>query len=171
VPWRHDTAYFGLPEGRASALPVVIDHSREIYFRPEGRELLLVGLEIGSLIGGRPDDPMPGLGPTTVEQMVDRVCARLPWMDAGTFRTGHDGQDGISPDQRPILGPAGPDGFFLDCAHSGTGFKTSPAVGLAMAEWILDGRPTSIDITPFGLDRFAAGRLIVGEHPYDAIWR
>ena len=170
-PWRHDTAYFGLPEGRGSNLPVVIDHSREIYFRLEGHELLLVGLEIGSTVGGEPDDPMPGLGPTTVEEMVDRVCARLPWMSEGTFRTGHDGQDGITPDQRPIVGPAGPDGFFLDCGHSGTGFKTAPAMGASMAEWILDGRPSTVDITPFDLDRFASGKLIVGEHPYDAIWR
>ncbi len=170
-PWRHDTAYFGLPEGQGSNLPVVIDHSREIYFRLEGHELLLVGLEIGSTVGGQPDDPMPGLGPTTVEQMVDRVCARLPWMAEGTFRTGHDGQDGITPDQRPIVGPAGPEGFFLDCGHSGTGFKTAPAMGASMAEWILDGRPSTVDITPFGLDRFAAGKLIIGEHPYDAIWR
>ena len=169
-PWRHDTAYFGLPEGRASGLPSVIDHNLEMYFRPEGRELLLVGLQVGSTIGGRPDDPMPGLGPTTVELMANRVCARLPWMEAATFRTGHDGQDGISPDQRPILGPAGPDGFFLDCGHSGTGFKTSPAIGLSMAEWILDGRPSTIDITPFAFDRFDRGEPILGEHPYDAIW-
>ena len=170
-PWRHDTAYFGLPAGRGSNLPVVIDHSREIYFRLEGHELLLVGLEIGSTVGGEPDDPMPGLGPTTVEEMVDRVCARLPWMSEGTFRTGHDGQDGITPDQRPIVGPAGPDGFFLDCGHSGTGFKTAPAMGASMAEWILDGRPSTVDITPFDLGRFASGKLIVGEHPCDAIWR
>jgi glycine/D-amino acid oxidase-like deaminating enzyme len=92
-------------------------------------------------------------------------------MSEGTFRTGHDGQDGITPDQRPIVGPAGPDGFFLDCGHSGTGFKTAPAMGASMAEWILDGRPATVDITPFDLGRFASGKLIVGEHPYDAIWR
>ncbi len=170
-PWRHDTAYFGLPPGRGTNLPTVIDNSREMYFRREGHELLLVGLEIGTAIGGEPGDPMPGFGPTTVGEMVDRVCARLPWMSEGTFRTGHDGQDGISPDQRPIVGPAGPDGFFLDCGHSGTGFKTAPAIGASLAEWILDGWPSTVDITPFDLDRFASGNPIVGENPYDAIWR
>ena len=54
-------------------------------------------------------------------------------MADATFRTAHSGQDGITPDQRPLLGAAGPDGFYLDCGHSGTGFKTGPAVGLAMS--------------------------------------
>ncbi|HSL97250.1 MAG TPA: FAD-binding oxidoreductase, partial [Candidatus Deferrimicrobiaceae bacterium] len=55
--WRHDTAYFGLPEGRTADLPIVIDHGAEVYFRPEGRELLLVGLEAGNVVGGSPDRP------------------------------------------------------------------------------------------------------------------
>ncbi len=173
-PWRHDTAYFGLPAGRTADLPIVIDHAQEVYFRPEGRELLLVGLEAGNVIGGSPDRPMAALANATVEAMIERVCRRLPWMAGGTFRTAHGGQDGITPDQRAILGPvgaAGPDGLWLACGFSGTGFKIAPAVGASLAEWILDGRPATVDIRPFALDRFAAGRPLVGEHPYDALWR
>jgi len=172
--WRHDTAYFGLPAGRTTDLPIVIDHAQEIYFRPEGHELLLVGLEAGNVIGGSPDRPMEALAGSTVEAMVERVCLRLPWMASGTFRTAHGGQDGITPDQRAILGPVGavgPDGLWLACGFSGTGFKTAPAVGASLAEWILDGRPSTVDIVPFALSRFAAGRPLVGEHPYEALWR
>jgi sarcosine oxidase subunit beta len=173
-PWRHDTAYFGLPEGRTADLPIVIDHAQEVYFRPEGRELLLVGLEAGNVIGGSPDRPMAALASTTIEEMIERVCRRLPWMATGTFRTAHGGQDGITPDQRAILGPvgaSGPDGLWLACGFSGTGFKIAPAVGASLAEWILDGRPSTVDIRPFELGRFAAGRPLVGEHPYEALWR
>jgi sarcosine oxidase subunit beta len=172
--WRHDTAYFGLPDDRTADLPIVIDHAQEVYFRPEGRELLLVGLEAGNVIGGSPDRPMEALAETTVEAMIERVCRRLPWMAAGTFRTAHGGQDGITPDQRAILGPVGPggpDGLWLACGFSGTGFKTAPAVGASLTEWILDGRPSTVDITPFALSRFAEGRSLVGEHPYEALWR
>jgi sarcosine oxidase subunit beta len=174
VAWRHDTAYFGLPAGRTADLPIVIDHGQEVYFRPEGRELLLVGLEAGNVVGGSPDRPMESLAETTVEEMIERVCRRLPWMADGTFRTAHGGQDGITPDQRAILGPvgsSGPEGLWLACGFSGTGFKTAPAVGASMAEWILDGRPSTVDITPFALSRFAEGKPLVGEHPYDALWR
>jgi sarcosine oxidase subunit beta len=110
----------------------------------------------------------------TVEDMTARLVRRLPWMEHGTFRTGHSGQDGITPDQRAILGSAGaggPAGLYLACGFSGTGFKTAPAIGKAMAELILDGAATSSDISTFSVDRFAAGRLIEGEHPYEALWR
>jgi sarcosine oxidase subunit beta len=170
--WRHDTAYFGLPAGRGPDFPIVIDELNSVYFRPEGRDMMLVGLEAGNEIGGSPDRPLTATRPDSVEEMVKRVCARIPWMADGTFRTSHGGQDGITTaDQRPILGPAGPDGFYLACGFSGTGFKTAPAVGLCLAELILDGRATTVDISGYGLDRFATGRLLVGDHPYGKLWR
>jgi len=169
--WRHHTAYFGRPEGRGPAFPIVIDEVNEMYFRPEGRELMLVGLESGNELGGSPDRPLEALRPEVLEALVSQVCARVPWMADGTLRTAHGGQDGITPDQRAILGPAGPDGFFLACGFSGTGFKTAPAVGLCLAELILDGRATTVDIAGYSLDRFAEGRLLVGEHPYGVLWR
>jgi len=176
-PWRHDTGYFGLPAGRpgeGAPVPVVIDHIRSVYFRSEGRDLLLVGLETGNSIGGSPDRPIEAYEPSFVEELAERVCARLPWMADGDFRTAHGGQDGMTPDQRAILGPAGaagPEGLFLQCGFSGSGFKTAPAIGEAMAEWILDGAPRSVDIRRFGLERFARGSPITGEHPYEALWR
>ncbi len=169
--WRHDTAYFGLPPGHGADFPIVIDDAGSVYFRPEGRELMLVGLEAGNEIGGSPDRPLTALREGSVEEMVERVCARVPWMAGGTLRTAHGGQDGITPDQRAIIGAAGPDGFFLACGFSGTGFKTAPAIGASLAELILDGRTTTGDISDFDLGRFADGRLLRGEHPYEQLWR
>ena len=48
----------GLPRRARAAprpIPVVIDNARSMYFRPEGGELVLVGLEDGNQIGGSPD--------------------------------------------------------------------------------------------------------------------
>jgi sarcosine oxidase subunit beta len=168
--WRHDTAYFGLPAGRSPEFPIVIDEAGEVYFRPEGRELMLVGLEVGNEIGGSPDRPMGSLRPGSLDEMVQRVCQRVPWMTGGDFRTAHGGQDGMTPDQRPILQQAGPDGFFLDCGFSGTGFKTAPAVGRCMAELIVDGRASTADISAYTLERFAEGRPLTGDHPYGLLW-
>ena len=137
--WRHDTAYFGLPDGRAADFPIVIDEINEVYFRPEGARLMLVGLEAGNEVGGSPDRPLARPRRTVVEDMVRRVCARVPWMADGTLRTGHGGQDGITPDQRPSSARPGRTGFYLACGFSGTGFKTAPAVGRCLTELILDG--------------------------------
>jgi sarcosine oxidase subunit beta len=170
-PWRHDTAYFGLPAGHGADLPIVIDTPNDAYFRPEGRELLLVGLEIASELGGDPDRPEGAVDTATIELMAARLTRRVPWMGQGTYRTAHRGQDGITPDERAILGPAGPEGFYLACGFSGTGFKTAPAIGAALAEQILDGRSTAVDISGYDLARFAGGRELVGEHPYGTFWR
>ena len=40
-----------------------------------------------------------------------------------------------------------------------------------MAELILDGRATTVDISGYALDRFAEGRPLIGEHPYGNLWR
>ncbi len=168
--WRHDTAYLGLAPGIASPFPIVIDHPNEAYFRPEGSSLMLVGLEDLNEIGGSPDRATEDASPAFPERVAERITRRLPTMRDGTFHSAHAGQDGITPDQRAILGRAGPDGFVLLCGFSGTGFKTAPAIGLAMSELILDGAARSVDIAPFALERFAAGRPLVGEHPYEALW-
>ncbi len=169
--WRHDTGYLGVPGSVPRPIPVVIDNAREMYVRPEGRELVLIGLEDENELDGSPDRDTADAKPGFREVATDRIVGRIPGLIDGTFRSAHSGQDGLTPDQRPILGPAGPDGFFLDCGHSGTGFKTAPAIGLAMAELILDGAATSVDISPFTLDRFAQGRLLRGEHGGSPIWR
>jgi sarcosine oxidase subunit beta len=171
-PWRHDTAFFGLPGDRGPEFPIVIDEINQVYFRPEGRDMMLVGLEAGNEVGGSPDRPISGVSPAALEEMVSRVCARIPWMAEGSLRTAHRGQDGITTaDQRPILGRAGPDGFFLACGFSGTGFKTAPAIGACLAELILGGEATTVDISGYALERFAEGRLLVGDHPYGKLWR
>ena len=36
---------------------------------------------------------------------------------------------------------------------------------------ILDGHTTTADISAYSVDRFAAGRLLVGEYPYGDLWR
>jgi len=169
--WRHDTAYLGVPAGLPRPIPVVIDIAHAMYFRPEGAELVLVGLEDGSEMGGSPDRDTAHAAADFRDRATDRIVRRVPGLIDGTFQSAHSGQDGLSPDQRPILGPAGPDGFYLDCGHSGTGFKTSPAVGLGMAELILDGSATSVDLAPFSPGRFAEGRLLVGEHGGGHVWR
>jgi sarcosine oxidase subunit beta len=170
-PWRHETIFLGRPAGQRTILPVVIDDANDLYFRPEGRDLLLVGLEDDNEVGGSPDRPQRGLAPELVHRMILRLTRRLPAMELATFRTAHGGQDGITPDQRAILGPAGPDGLVLACGFSGTGFKIAPAVGACLAEWICDGQPRTVDITPYRLERFATGQPLVGAHPYPAIWR
>ena len=92
---------------------------------------------------------------------------RIPALnDCGVLR-GVTGMYDMSPDQRPLLGPvAGIEGLRVATGFSGMGYKISPAVGLTMAEQMLDGRSKTIDISIFDPGRFAAVRPIVAPHEY-----
>lgn len=169
--WRHDTMFVKRPAELGPSHPTVIDFPRELYFRPEGRGLTLVGLEDGNPLGESPDSDTEHAKPGFVERAIERICERIPAMEKGHLHSAHGGYDGITPDQNPMLGPAGPDGFYLDCGFSGTGFKTAPAVGLCMAEWILDGAAKTVDVSAFTPLRFKEGKPVTGEHSYENIWR
>jgi sarcosine oxidase subunit beta len=172
--WRHDTGYLGVPADVPRPIPVVIDNPNGAYFRPEGADMVLIGLEDDNQIGGSPDRDTSSAEPGFELRAAERMVRRVPGLSDGDFRASHSGQDGLTPDQRAFLGgvgSAGPAGFYLDCGHSGTGFKTAPSVGLGVAELILDGAATSVDIAPFAYQRHLDGRPLVGEHGEEILWR
>jgi sarcosine oxidase subunit beta len=167
--WRHDTMFVRRPPDFGPAHLTVIDAANEMYFRPEG-DLTLVGLEDGNPLGESPDTDTDHARPGFVERGIERLSRRIPSIEHGSLHSAHGGYDGITPDQHPLLGAAGPEGFYLDCGFSGTGFKTAPAVGLCMSELILDGASKSVDLSIYAPDRFLRGQLIKGEHNYGAVW-
>lgn len=169
--WRHDTMFIRRPKELSYEHPTVIDFPNSMYFRPETGELTLVGLEDENPIGESPEGDSDHSKPGFVERALDRICLRIPGMDRGSFHSSHGGYDGITPDQRAIMGEAGPEGFYLTCGFSGTGFKIAPAVGACMAELIVDGKTETADISPFSLERFSKGDKLVGKYSYESIWR
>ena len=168
--WAHDVMFVIRPPELRLPHPTVIDFPNSMYFRPEGG-LTLVGLEDGNPLGESPDGDTDHARKGFVERAIDRLCKRIPAMEKGALHSAHGGYDGITPDQHPALGPIGPEGFWLDCGFSGTGFKISPAVGLCMSEWILDGAPKTVDVSVFTPKRFSEGKHLAAEHPYESIWR
>lgn len=169
--WRHDTMFIRRPIELGYEHPTAIDFPNSMYFRPETGRLTLVGLEDENPIGESPDSDSDHSKPGFVDRAIDRICQRISGMDKGSLHSSHGGYDGITPDQRAILGEAGPEGFYLTCGFSGTGFKIAPAVGACMAELIVDGKANTADISPYNPDRFSKGNLLVGRHSYESIWR
>ncbi len=105
--WRHDTMFVVRPAEIGPSHPTVIDFPRDMYFRPEGG-LTLVGLEDGNPLGEAPDSDTDHAQAGFVERAIDRICLRVPAMERGDLHSAHGGYDGITPDQHPILGAAGP---------------------------------------------------------------
>jgi sarcosine oxidase subunit beta len=96
-----------------------------------------------------------------------RLGTRIPALAEAPYARGHAGIYDVTPDQRPILDEIpGIDGLFVAAGFSGTGFKTAPAVGAAMAELIATGAAKIADVSAFSYTRFMTGKLIAGEHEY-----
>lgn len=168
--WTHDVAFLHRPPS-LGRFPAVIDDVINCYYRPEGSALILAAGEDESLRGEPPDAEDQTPTPTFVDKLIDSMLKRIPKIEESGLHSIHVGRDGITPDQRAIYGPSGLDGFYLACGLSGTGFKTSPAVGASLTELILDGTPKTVDITPFRFERFAEGKLLEGEYGYGHIWK
>jgi sarcosine oxidase, subunit beta len=168
--WTHDVAFLHRPPS-LGRIPACIDDVINCYYRPEGSALILAAGEDESLRGEAPDAEEQTPTPTFLEKLIDQMVQRIPKIEQSGLHSIHVGRDGITPDQRAIYSAAGPDGFYLACGLSGTGFKTSPAAGVSLVELILDGLPKTVDITPFRFSRFAEGKLLEGEYGYGHIWK
>lgn len=156
----HEVAVLKNPPGMRASGCACIDSIHKLYFRSEGRDLTLVGTFYGPR--GMDPDGVPDAVP--VDALLKTALAasqRIPSLEEGSLVRGIPGVYDMSPDARPLLGAVpGVGGLYLAAGFSGMGFKISPAVGLVMAELLLDGRATTVDLTAFRPGRFAEGQPI-----------
>jgi sarcosine oxidase subunit beta len=145
-----------------------IDTISGSYFRPQDAEETLIGLgDVKAEYEPDPDSFREDNDADFVTEVAERLAHRVPAMAGAGYSRGHAGIYDVSPDSRAVMGGV-PDigGLYVAAGFSGTGFKTAPAVGAAMAELILTGHPTTVDLRPFGFARLREGRPIRGEHEY-----
>jgi glycine/D-amino acid oxidase-like deaminating enzyme len=82
-------------------------------------------------------------------------------MHRGYGRGGFGALYGITPDWHPILDRLpGVEGVFCAVGFSGHGFKLSPIVGQIMAEMVIDGHVSALDVRPLRFTRFAENDLV-----------
>lgn len=168
--WTHDVMHIRRPAAIQDHL-TVIDSSLSMYFRPDSGDLTLVALEDDSRLNEDANTELGYVAKDFIERAIERICQRIPAMEQGSLHSTHAGRDGLTPDQRAIIGQAGAEGYFLATGFSGTGFKLSPAVGLCVSELIVDGRSNTVDISAFTSARFERGEQLKGENDYGFIWR
>jgi glycine/D-amino acid oxidase-like deaminating enzyme len=137
--------------------PVYGDFVQGIYFKPTHGEMI----HAGSLAGEEVQDPVDpdayneAADGAWLPQVRQRLGRRYPAMHRGFGRGGYGALYGITPDWHPILDRLPhPEGAYCAVGFSGHGFKMSPIVGQLMAELVLDGRASTLDITPLRLARF-----------------
>jgi sarcosine oxidase subunit beta len=140
-----------LPPG----LPMTIDFASGLYFHPESRGFLL-----GMANRDEPSSFDKTVDETWMVTTVEALVARAPAFEDASILRGWAGFYEVTPDDNPLLGwTGGPHGLAVAAGFSGHGFMQGPAIGRCMAELLLDGAPSGIDITPFRPSRFAEGDL------------
>lgn len=142
--------------------PLLIVDPSGVYVRPEGNGFLTGS----SPLPGEPDPDGGDLEPDFA-QFEDRCWPALANRSAAfeaLRMTGAWGgfYDYNSFDQNAVLGPhAEVPNFLFANGFSGHGVQQAPAVGRALAEWLLQGRSVSMDLDLFRHDRIAANRPVV----------
>ena len=135
--------------------PFVIDFAQSLYFHREG---------LGLLIGMSNPDEQPGfdqnVDPAWELVNLDAATARMPLLEKAGLASRWAGLYEITPDAHPIFGATPVDGFYVCTGFSGHGFMHGPVAGLLMAECLLDGAATTVDISMLDLARFEEGRSI-----------
>lgn len=164
TPYRSQVVIFRWPPS-VTAHPVLIDRALGAWLRPEGSGTL-IGAEQGS---GPTEDPVGDetIGASYVEVARRTLAHRIPALRDAPMRGGWAGTYTMSPDGRPVVDRFDdPEGLFVMAGDSGTSFKTAPALGQCLAEWIVDGQPRLVDLAPFSASRIAEGRLWNDRHTY-----
>jgi glycine/D-amino acid oxidase-like deaminating enzyme len=137
-------------------VPLVIDLQVGWYFRREGAGVLMSGARDAH---SSFDTHVDWAGLPLIAAFATR---RMPPL--ASVRFGDKAWAGlydVSPDDHAILG-AVPEvsGFLCANGFSGHGFQHSPATGRAIAELIVDGRVSDLDISPLSITRFRTGQLL-----------
>lgn len=138
---------------------VYLDTVAGFFCRPWGPGRTLIGVS-----GGDQHDPVDPDAydrrndPSYGQRAIAAIARRIPGMARASYLHGHAGLYDMTPDAHPILSHAGPSGLYLAAGFSGAGFKKGPAVGQAIAELMLDGQSSLVDLAPFTIDRFATDR-------------
>ncbi len=144
------TAMAGLPPD----FPFVIEFARSLYFHREGAGILTGMSNVNE--------------PVSFNQNVDSewelvhfeaACKRLPLLEQAGVASRWAGLYENTPDAHPILGAVDKvAGLYCITGFSGHGFMHGPACGLLLAEEILDGKTSTLDISSLRLSRFQMGQ-------------
>jgi sarcosine oxidase subunit beta len=172
VPSRHQIMILERPANLPPSLTYIASGS--LYFRPDAAGLTLVGYGPGE-DGVDPDYYRDAVDPEMQLQGSSRLAQRYPALEHAGMRRGYAGCYTVTPDGKMIVDRApGLEGLYVGAGFSGTGFKLSPAIGIALAELATQGQATTVDVAAFRASRFAEGRMLRSrleylDRPYDPV--
>lgn len=163
---RVQVAIFRRPDTMGENHPIFIDSASRMWIRPDGPKHTLAGYDY-DIFGVDPDFYNESVDWDFLVECRKRLSHRMPGLKQAPMRGGWAGVITNSPDGHAVIEQTpGYDGLFLALGDSGTNFKTAPMIGKCLAEWVIDGAPSSVDVTVFRGSRFSDGSPIPGGVAY-----
>ena len=141
-------------------LPMVIDIGSGFHFRPAKNSN-------HDVLFAYPDPDEPNSANTEFDEafigkVYEKAKHRAPFLyESKVVR--HKCRAGFyenTPDHHAILGGCDVEGLYFANGFSGHGVMHSPATGRALAEMIIDGRSSFLDVSCLSIERFAKGELL-----------
>ena len=135
------------------SLSVMVDRT---YMRPESGGRLLVGTgHPKENETADPDTFRRAADAGFIEDVTRRIAHRFPALAGSKVVASWAGLYTITPDWSMIVDKApGVEGLYLAVGGSGHSFKLAPAIGLCLAEMIVDGQASTVDINALRASRF-----------------
>ncbi len=146
-------------------LPMVIDIGSGFHFRPARDFTSSEPAKLNEILFAYPDESDSfdtNFDKSFIEKVYEKAKHRSPFLfetmpildrcRAGLYEN--------TPDHHAILGGCNIEGLYFANGFSGHGVMHSPATGRALAEIILDGKATFLDVSCLSFERFAKGDLL-----------
>lgn len=134
--------------------PFVIEFARSLYFHREGP-----GILTGMSNNNEPISFNQSVDSEWEMVHLEAAVERMPLLERAGISSRWAGLYENTPDAHPILGAVDElAGFYCIAGFSGHGFMHGPVCGLLLAEEILDGKTSSLDISSLRLSRFRRGK-------------
>jgi len=149
-------------DGVHTDMPILRDPDGYTYFKED------VG---GLVIGGFEPEAKPWVSPDAIpypfefqlleedwdhfQILMDNALLRIPALEDTGLKKLYNGPESFTPDNQFVLGEA-PEcaNFFVAAGFNSVGIASAGGAGRALAEWIVNGSPTS-DLTGVDIRRFA----------------
>ena len=144
-------------------LPIMRDPDGWTYFKEEVGGLVVGGFEPDAKPWRSPSDlPYPFEFQLLEEDwehfapLMEEAVTRIPALAETGIRKFYNGPESFTPDNQFVLGEApGLRGYFVGAGFNSVGIASAGGAGRALAEWIVEGEPTS-DLVAVDVRRFAA---------------
>ena len=168
VPVRHQVVSLNRPVENLTLHPMVSDIALSFSFRPDGPEQTMMGFGPAEEVDLETYNQ--GVDLEVMADALHSLAQRIPAMTDAEFRRGWSGLFTTTPDWHPILDAVpGIEGLYCAIGFSGHGFKLSPMVGVTMAELIVEGKASSVDISPLRFTRFHEGDLLKSSYRHQVL--